>query len=91
MIIGPGSSTGRSRKVMRPRRHLTLIDLIAAVVAAALGMGLLMWDPPPPSLPAPVVIFWLTVPLVGILWDRWRGAGAYSAGPWAGRLRRPSR
>ena len=29
--------------------------------------------PPPPGVPAPIIIFWLTVPLVGILWDRWRG------------------
>lgn len=56
-----------------PHHQLTLIDLMAAVVAAALGMGFIMWDPPPPSVPALVVIFWLTVPLVPILWDRWRG------------------
>ena len=33
--------------MMTSQRHLTLIDLMAAVVAAALGMGFLMWDPPP--------------------------------------------
>ena len=59
--------------MMTSRRHLTLIDLMAAVVAAALAMGVLSWDPPPPSMPALVVIFWLSVPLVAVLWDRWRG------------------
>jgi hypothetical protein len=47
---------------MRPRRHLTLIDLMAAVVAAALGMGFLTLSPHP-RLPAVFVIFWLIVPL----------------------------
>jgi hypothetical protein len=50
-----------------------MIDLMATIAAAALGLGFLMWDPPPPSVPALVVIFWLIVPLVPILWDRWRG------------------
>ena len=59
--------------MMASQHHLTLIDLMAAVVAAALGMGFLMWDPPPPSLPALVVVFWRIVPHVAILWDRWRG------------------
>jgi len=55
------------------RHHLTLIDLIATVAAAALGMVALVWDPLPPSIPVAVILFWLIVPLMGIVWGRWRG------------------
>jgi hypothetical protein len=71
---GADISTRRSHNMMPSRHRLTLIDLLATVAAAALGMGFLVWvAPPPPGVPAPIIIFWLIVPLVGILWDRWRG------------------
>ena len=68
------------------RHHLTLIDLIATVAAAALGMIPLVWDPPPPSVPVPVVLFWLIVPLVGIVWDRWRGGRGILGGALGGAV-----
>ena len=76
---------------MRPRRQLTLIDLMAAVVAAALGMGFIVWDPPPLGVRALFRSFWVIVPLVGILWDRWRGGrgilgGALGGAAYAGFL-----
>lgn len=46
---GLGSSSRRSHNMTTSRHHLTLIDLIATVAAAALGMIPLVWDPPPPS------------------------------------------
>jgi hypothetical protein len=71
---GLGSSSRRSHNMTTSRHRLTLIDLLATVAAAALGMGFLVWvAPPPQGVPAPIIIFWLIVPLVGILWDRWRG------------------
>jgi hypothetical protein len=71
---GADISTPRSSNVRLSRNNLTLIDLMATVAAAALGMGFLVWvAPPPPGVPAVIVVFWLIVPLVGILWDRWRG------------------
>jgi biotin transporter BioY len=66
------------------RHHLTLVDLMATVAAAALGMVPLVWDPPPPSVPVPVILFWLIVPLVGIVWDRWRGGSWHT---WRGSRR----
>jgi hypothetical protein len=66
------------------RHHLTLIDLMATVAAAALGMIPLVWDPPPPSVPVPVILFWLIVPLVGIVWDRWRGGRGILGGALGG-------
>ena len=66
------------------QHHLTLINLMAVVVAAALGMGLLMWDPPPRAYPpwssssGSLSRLWLSCGTGGA------GAGAYSAGPWAG-------
>ena len=66
------------------RHHLTLIDLMATVAAAALGMVPLVWDPPPPSVPVPVILFWLVVPLVGIVWDRWRGGRGILGGALGG-------
>jgi len=71
---GADISTRRSHNIMPSQHRLTLIDLMATVAAAALGMGFLVWvAPPPPGVPALIVIFWLIVPLVGILWDRRRG------------------
>ena len=55
---------------MMPSRHnLTLIDLMAAVGAAALTLGWVVWDAPDRAALALCVIG----PLVGILWYRWRG------------------
>ena len=68
------------------RHHLTLIDLMATVAAAALGMVPLVWDPPPPSVPVPVILFWLIVPLVGIVWDRWRGGRGILGGALGGAV-----
>jgi hypothetical protein len=58
---------------MKSRQHLTLIDVMATVAAAALAMGVFVWGGIPPGVPALIVLFWLSVPLVGIVWDRWRG------------------
>jgi hypothetical protein len=57
---------------------------MATVAAAALGMVPLVWDPPPPSVPVPVILFWLVVPLVGIVWDRWRGGRSILGGALGG-------
>jgi hypothetical protein len=65
---------------MESRHHLTLTDLMATVATAALATG----DGIPPSVPPLVVIFWLTVPLVGIVWDRWRGCSGILGGALAG-------
>jgi hypothetical protein len=82
--------------MMPSRHHLTLIDLMAAVAAAALTLGVLARDPPPtpPGVRTLILIFrifWLIVPLVGILWDRWRGCrgilgGALGGAAYAGFL-----
>jgi hypothetical protein len=69
---------------MKSRNQLTLIDLMATVAAAALTMGVFVWGGIPPSLPPLVPIFWLTVPLVGIVWDRWRGRSGILGGALAG-------
>jgi len=61
---------------MRPRRHLTLIDLMAAVVAAALVLGVGRLDRSRSAGPAIIVIG----PLIGILYHRWRGGRGYSVG-----------
>jgi hypothetical protein len=61
-----------------------MIDLMATVAATALGMIPLAWDPPPPSLPVLVILFWLIVPLVGIVWDRWRGGRGILGGALGG-------
>jgi hypothetical protein len=66
------------------RHHLTLIDLMATVVAAALCMGVLVWGGLPSGLPALVVIVWLICPLVGILGDRWRGGRGILGGALGG-------
>src|SRR4051794_19108664 len=57
---------------MQARHHLTLVDLMATVAAAALAMSVFAWGGIPPSLPPLVPLFWVGVPLVGIVWDRWR-------------------
>jgi hypothetical protein len=54
---------------MRPRRHLTLIDLMAAVLAAALGLAWVVSTARGRAGPAMIVIG----PLIGILYHRWRG------------------
>jgi hypothetical protein len=73
------------------RYHLTLIDLMAGVGAAALGMGFVVWDSPPSGIRAMLRSFWVIVPLVGILWGRWRGyrgilGGALGGAAYAGFL-----
>ena len=81
---GADSSTRRSH-IMRPsRNHLTLIDLMATVAAAALAMGVFVWGGIPPEVPALIVLFWLSVPLVGIVWDRWRGCSGILGGALGG-------
>src|SRR5947209_6507590 len=57
---------------------------LQAVIAAALVMCVFGWGGIPPSLPPLVPIFWLTVPLVGIVWDRWRGRSGILGGALAG-------
>jgi hypothetical protein len=69
---------------MKARKHLTLIDLMATVAAAALAMGVFVWDGIPPGVPALIVLFWLSVPLVGIVWDRWRGCRGILGGALGG-------
>jgi hypothetical protein len=88
---GADSSTRRSHNMRPSRNHLTLIDLMAAVGAAALGMGFIVWDAPPSGVRALFRSFWVIVPLVGILWDRWRGCmgilgGALGGAAYAGFL-----
>jgi hypothetical protein len=73
--------------MMRTRRHLTLIDLMAAVGAAALALGWIVWIAPDRAAPALIVIG----PLAGILCDRWRGCrgmlgGALGGAAYAGLL-----
>jgi len=70
--------------MMTSRHHLTLIDQMATVGAAALGMAVLVWGGLPPRLPAWIVIFWLTCPIVGILGDRWRGGRGILGGALGG-------
>ena len=65
---------------MRPRRHLTLIDLMAAVGAAALALGWIVWTAPGRAGPALIIIG----PIVGILWDRWRGGRGLLGGALGG-------
>jgi hypothetical protein len=82
-------SSIRSHNMRPSRNHLTLIDLMAAVGAAALGMGFIVWDAPPSGVRALFISFWVIVPLVGILWDRWRGCmgilgGALGGAAYAG-------
>ena len=69
---------------MKSRHHLTLIDLMATVAAAALAMSVFVWGGIPPSIPPLIVLFWLIVPLVGIVWDRWRGGSGILGGALAG-------
>ena len=88
---GADSSTRRSHNMSPSRNHLTLIDLMAAVGAAALGMGFIVWDAPPTPEAALFRSLWAIVPLVGILWDRWRGCmgvlgGALGGAAYAGFL-----
>ena len=59
---------------------------MAAVAAAALGMVPIVWDEPPPGVRVPFIRFWLIVPLVGILWDRWRGGRGVLGGALGGAV-----
>lgn len=68
---------------MSPRHHLTLIDLMATVAAAALAMGVFAWRGIPPGREWRLFIA-LSVPLVGIVWDRWRGGRGILGGALAG-------
>jgi hypothetical protein len=67
---------------MRPRRHLTLIDLMATVVAAALGLGWVVSSARGRAGPALIVIG----PLIGILCDRWRGGRGILGGAAGGAV-----
>jgi hypothetical protein len=58
------------------RHHLTLIDLMATVAAAALGMIPLVWDPPPPERTCPCHPRLARRPARG---DR---VGPVAGGPW---------
>jgi hypothetical protein len=78
------SSTRWSHNMRPFRNHLTLIDLMATVAAAALAMGVFVWGGIPPEVPALIVLFWLSVPLVGIVWDRWRGCSGILGGALGG-------
>lgn len=70
---------------MKSRHHLTLSDLMATVVAAALAMGVFAWGGIPRRMPAALVeLYWVSVPVVGILWDRWRGGRGIFGGALAG-------
>ncbi len=53
----------------RNRRPLTLVDLMAAIGAAGLGLGLVTWLAPGRIVPMLILI----PPCVGILWGRSRG------------------
>ena len=70
---------------MRPfRNHLTLIDLMATVVAAALAKGVFVWGGIPLEVPAAlIVLFWLNVPLAG---DRCGPGGSACSGVLGGAL-----
>jgi hypothetical protein len=72
--------TRRSCNMMRPRHHFTLIDLMAAVGAAALGLGWVVSVAPGRAGPALVVIG----PLIGILCHRWRGGRGILGGTLGG-------
>jgi hypothetical protein len=62
------------------RHHLTLIDLMAAIGAAALGLAWVVSEAPGRAGPALIVIG----PLVGILCDRWRGGRGILGGTLGG-------
>jgi hypothetical protein len=88
---GADRSTRRTQNMRPSRNHLTLIDLMAAAGAAALGMGFIVWDAPPSGVRALFLSCWVIVPVVGILWDRWRGCmgilgGALGGAAYAGFL-----
>jgi hypothetical protein len=68
---------------MKSRHHLTLIDLMATVAAAALAMGVFVWGGIPPGRELDFV-FWLSVPPVGIVWDRRRGCRGILGGALGG-------
>jgi hypothetical protein len=66
---------------MTPRRpRLTLIDLMAAIGAAALGLALIACAAPGQVAPTMMVI----APLVGILWGRRRGGRGILGGALGG-------
>jgi hypothetical protein len=71
---------------MIPNRHdLTLIDQRAAIGAAALGLGWVVWVAPGRAGPALIIIG----PFIGILCYRWRGGrgklgGALGGAAYAG-------
>jgi hypothetical protein len=71
---------------MPSRRNLTLIELMAAVGAAALGLAWVASTAPGRAGPALIVIG----PLVGILCDRWRGGTGHTrrGSGWGGVCRR---
>ncbi len=74
------SSTRRCHNMTQSRRHLALVDLMAAVVAAALGLGWVVWVAPGRAVPMLIVIG----PLTGILSDRWRGGRGIIGGALGG-------
>jgi hypothetical protein len=47
-------------------------------------MGVFVWGGIPPSVPPLIFLFWLIVPLAGIVWDRWRGCSGILGGALAG-------
>jgi len=65
---------------MLSRHRLTLMDLMAAVGAAGLGLGWVVSTAPGRAGPALIVIG----PLVGILCDRWRGGRGILGGTLGG-------
>jgi hypothetical protein len=88
---GADRSTCRRHNMRPSRNHLTLIDVMAAAGATALGMAFIVWDAAPSGVRALFLSFWVIVPLVGILWDRWRGCmgilgGALGGAAYAGFL-----
>jgi hypothetical protein len=66
--------------MMRPRRHLTLIDLMSAVVAAALCLAWVVSVAPGRAGPTLIVIG----PLIGILCHRWCGGRGILGGALGG-------
>jgi hypothetical protein len=66
---GTDSSTRRSQNMMPSRHRLTLIDLMAAVGAAALGLAWVVSVAPGRAGPALIVVG----PLIGIVCHRWHG------------------